>query len=952
MKKSTLKLSILVLMVYCLGVKAQEIDFTEFKELTTYVEMDSKLRTHINLNGIWQFQIDPNNAGYNEKWHAPAKVFSDEIKIPCAWQSQSQHPKFNKLKSYFGSAWFKQTFKLDQAFPNKIVWLRLGSIYPCADIWVNGKYVATCNQPGLPVKFDITDFIQSKNNSVCIRIREDYRGLGNWYSLNASWSGIWRDVSLEVTESTWIDDIFIIPDIDNKSVKVRTTIKTKSSSIQPKTLKAFITTENKNINVGNLEQNFSDLKSLEEFTIPLNSIQLWSPDNPFLYHIRLELYSLKGDLIDSVSDRFGMRKIENRGRNLYLNNQQIFLRGCGDDGMYPITLHPETDTDIIKKHMKQIKEFGFNYIYPCLIMQPEEYLDAADEVGLLVQYDAAAPLAFQRGWPPQLPKVDLKQRDHIIKQQWEGLLHWTQNHPSIIIYSTGSELIPESVLDEMYEIAKTKDSTRLVESWSVRQGSNDIMDVGNLMDTLDASEELHQIMKTWAWPYDEIPGLIHEYIGAESLHDPELIDKFTSGMTPSHAIQIKQACENLGISHLQKEFVKNSKKLSNICRKFEIEEAQKVDVLAGYNMWLIQDIPICPQGIFDPFWNVKDISPEEFAKSNGPTVLTMTESTRTTKRSFWACQKATFEIQLSNRTNQSINDATLCWSLRKGKNKILSSGEIKDVNTGEFQISSAYPISISMPQLKKPEKATLDVRLKTKTKEIIQNSWDIWIFSKVQKIDENINADFYDLRSPVDTILCDALKRKPDFIKKDIDILVTNGFDDFVGEFLLQGGNVLFILKDLECLVKTQFMPRWPLSDIVNISATIINEHPSIKDFPHDGFCEYQFYHMLSRVIPNTNPVFLGYEKGRAEAINLNLFESKVEPVIGVFHTQSRCAYLMEAKTNNGKMMITTFDIAANLKKDVASDYLFMSLIKYMASEDFVPQNHVKIEELKKFAIK
>ena len=60
--------------------------------------------------------------------------------------------------------------------------------------------------------------------------------------------------------------------------------------------------------------------------VPLADFRPWSPESPNLYTAKVELV-VGGEVVQTRRERFGVRKLEVRGKELYLNNRQFFVRG-------------------------------------------------------------------------------------------------------------------------------------------------------------------------------------------------------------------------------------------------------------------------------------------------------------------------------------------------------------------------------------------------------------------------------------------------------------------------------------------------------------------------------------------------------------------------------------------------------------------------------------------------
>jgi hypothetical protein len=110
-------------------------------------------------------------------------------------------------------------------------------------------------------------------------------------------------------------------------------------------------------------------------TLPIKDAKLWSPEAPYLYTARLTL--LRGPkAIDTVTSRFGLRQIEIRGPHFLLNGKRLFLRGYGDDHIYPRELARSADKEMYRSRLRLIKSYGFNFVrHHSTIMPPEYYED-------------------------------------------------------------------------------------------------------------------------------------------------------------------------------------------------------------------------------------------------------------------------------------------------------------------------------------------------------------------------------------------------------------------------------------------------------------------------------------------------------------------------------------------------------------------------------------------------
>ena len=76
---------------------------------------------------------------------------------------------------------------------------------------------------------------------------------------------------------------------------------------------------------------------------------------------RLELLQ-QGMVVDRVEVPFGVREIRIEGHDFYLNGKKLFLRGYGDDCIYPETMAAPTDKEVYRRKLQAAKDYGFNFV--------------------------------------------------------------------------------------------------------------------------------------------------------------------------------------------------------------------------------------------------------------------------------------------------------------------------------------------------------------------------------------------------------------------------------------------------------------------------------------------------------------------------------------------------------------------------------------------------------------
>jgi hypothetical protein len=146
---------------------------------------------------------------------------------------------------------------------------------------------------------------------------------------------------------------------------------------------------------------------------------LWSPEDPHLYRLVAQLIDKDGYAAE-IETRFGMRKIESRGRAVYLNNKPVYLDG--------ILYQPGAATyDQIRQHMLSMKELGCNMVRIHIAGVDPRIYNLADKMGMLLWVEVPSPHS-------STAKSRENHRDELLR-----MLALIETHPSVIIWSLYNE---------------------------------------------------------------------------------------------------------------------------------------------------------------------------------------------------------------------------------------------------------------------------------------------------------------------------------------------------------------------------------------------------------------------------------------------------------------------------------------------------------------------------------
>ena len=157
-----------------------------------------------------------------------------------------------------------------------------------------------------------------------------------------------------------------------------------------------------------------------------SKLQHWSPESPVLYEIQTA---------DGLRERFGVNEFRTLSNTtLLLNGTPCYLRGY----IRGIVAHdhPNMTGGSLKeaaiKNIRQAKKYGFNLVRFHSTIPTPEFVEAADEEGLLIHME----IGFAYEYDSQGNKTDLSMDN----QKWRETILKYRNHPSIAIFCIGNEL--------------------------------------------------------------------------------------------------------------------------------------------------------------------------------------------------------------------------------------------------------------------------------------------------------------------------------------------------------------------------------------------------------------------------------------------------------------------------------------------------------------------------------
>ena len=389
----------------------------------------SKERIVMNINDGWLY-LEENMANLEDlDQNKPWKP----IDLPHTW---NQWDVMDPSPGYRRDAsWYQKTLPIAD-HKDALYKLYFEGVNITSDVYVNGHHVGQHIGGYLGFEYDITQWVKrGMENTVQVRVDNSYNRdiIPSQKADFFIYGGITRDVWLKILPKTHINRVAITTDSVSNEVAI-TSLKINIDNADKLTNKHVIRSVIKDPSNGNsiAEVNIpsKEYNPDESYTFSkISNPQLWSPDNPHLYHVETTIIKGK-QVIDRQQERIGLRwySFEPYGA-FYLNGQRLLLRGthrheehAGLGNALPNSLH--------RKDMEDIKEMGANFVRLGHYPQDPSVYEACDELGIIVWDE----LPWCRGGMGE--STWQKNTESMLSE----MITQNYNHPSIFFWSLGNEI--------------------------------------------------------------------------------------------------------------------------------------------------------------------------------------------------------------------------------------------------------------------------------------------------------------------------------------------------------------------------------------------------------------------------------------------------------------------------------------------------------------------------------
>lgn len=819
----------------------------------------------LSLSGEWDFLTAPHGNGHGlerlfktDLW---ARKEARKINVPGVWEAQGvgeegmttpylcQDNSPKVVRHVFnGCGWYRKYVTLPERWHGKRIWLKSGGVGSQARFYVNDHAVAWLDAGNGAWKWDITPFVRFDGpNRIAAEVDNVVARRGGPTAEMNRWGGLWRDVEIEATPAeVWIDDAWVRGLFDEKAAEVHVAVggsrscatadaqervppdATGTTGVSPDVAVSSKPPYQIRVTIDSRSSTQTLKQSnTQTIAVPLAELRPWSPEHPNLYWAKIELLK-DGMVLQTRHERFGVRKLEARGRALYLNGRPFFVRGFGDNAEYPITGHTPADRDCHRAHLEVARLSGFNYVRLHTHAEAPEFFEAADEKGIIV----APEIPYYLDNPNDTFSYDPK-RDA------DDLITAFRRYPSFAVFSFGNEgMLGPAANRILYEHVKRRCPGLCV---IAQDGGTYLCD-----DGAGCSDLCSGPLTTWArGTFDPPkPFICHEYLNLAAKFDWRNAAEYTGVWLPPMTLRDRRAhLAHTGLSDAWLERLQDaSHDLQRHWQKYGIEMARADPHCDGYIYWTITDSSVFSdqtgtfvgQGLYDPFWKTKrhGAGPSDFAVFNSDTCLMldtetaprdMTPDTNTlllcsascpaleaTNRVLAAGETIAARFLMSHFGETPFHSPTLKWSLCADGTTLASGSKALSHDVACGLQGEVAALKIAVPGVGRPVAAKLFASVSDAAGHSVSNDWPFWVFPQIADSAEPTNVTVAAYGSPE----VDAVRER--------------------------GGNLLILSRQTG---KANYTMGW--WNVGAQAGMAVIPHPALGDFPAGDFLSPLYFRIV-----------------------------------------------------------------------------------------------------------
>jgi beta-galactosidase len=413
--------------------------------------------SRVDFNPGWRFFLG-NAEGAERATYDDAAWTAATLPHTARVESLVTGPPGSDTYQWQGICWYRKRFSIAPEAAGRKVFLCFDGAMNVADVWLDGAHLGTHMGGWLPFGFDISGLATPGEHLLAVRLDNRDNPLTGPKPLAQldfnPYHGIYRNVRLIIKDTLQITDpiladrpasggVFVTyPEVsaDAATVRAQVHVRNDGSNARGFWLRALLLDDDDRVAAEAFSKSIrlagGEDRDVEQ-DLRVLSPALWSPRHPNRYTLRIQLVE-NGAVVDEEVTRIGVRRIDISAAGFSINGERMFLRGTNRHQEYPYVGYALSDAAQYRD-AKKIKDAGFDYIRLSHYAHAPAFMDACDELGLVVMNCIPGWQFFNRT-DPQFTEIQYDNCRRLVRRD--------RNHPCVILWEVSlneTDMPPEFI---------------------------------------------------------------------------------------------------------------------------------------------------------------------------------------------------------------------------------------------------------------------------------------------------------------------------------------------------------------------------------------------------------------------------------------------------------------------------------------------------------------------------
>lgn len=369
--------------------------------------------------------VEMSQPDYQDKFWRP-------LNLPHDWAIEGDFHASNPSGANGGAllggiGWYRKYFTLQNIERGKRYFIEFDGVYMNSTVYINGHKLGQRPYGYIGFEYDLTPYLVKGDNVIAVKVDNSDQPNSRWYSGCGIYRNVWFTKTSSLHIAHWGVHVQTTP---KGKVAINVSLVDEDHLGQKPTIRNTIYNANGSVVARHASGTLSQV-------LRVKNPRLWSTDIPYIYKVKTEVI-IAGKTIDEVITTTGFRDFRFDSKTgFWLNGKNMKINGVCEHHDFGC-LGSAINNDAIVRKLHLLKEMGCNAIRCSHNPPAPELLNLCDSLGFIVMDES-----FDM-WRQKKTEFDYARFfDQWAKRDLTDLVLRDRNHPSILMWSLGNEVLEQ-----------------------------------------------------------------------------------------------------------------------------------------------------------------------------------------------------------------------------------------------------------------------------------------------------------------------------------------------------------------------------------------------------------------------------------------------------------------------------------------------------------------------------